>query len=183
MEKKVGFITRLFRGDVSLPVSYWTFGVLIGNVAFQIILKIIELNYIGIISTQVGTWSVMGFYWLAIGYSIFMLIAIWRSAGKYQGRVIWAGLARVVVVVGTLVLISNFIIGLQQGSDTDLVLKEEIKMINNSLPSMIDSDTRLDHVSIQDKNVYYNYTLVNLLVADLPQEEREQMEKPPKGRL
>ncbi len=167
IEKKAGFIARLFRGEVSLPITYWVFGVLIGNVAFQIILKIIEFNYLEIVTSQVGAWSVMGFYWSAIGYSIFMLIAIWRSAGKYQGKEIWAGLARVAVVLGTLALITSFIIGLQQGSDTDLALSEEMKMINKSLPSMVDNDTRLDHVSIQDKDVYYNYTLVNWLAADL----------------
>lgn len=167
IEKKTGFIARLFRGEVSLPITYWVFGVLIGNVAFPIILKIIEFNFLEITSSHVGTWSVLGFSSVAIGYSIFMLIAIWRSASKYQGRAIWAGLARVAVVLGTLALIVNFIIGLQQGSDTDLALSEEIKKINKSLPSMIDSDTRLDHVSLQDKDIYYNYTLVNWFAADL----------------
>jgi hypothetical protein len=167
IERKAGFIARLFSGEVSLPITYWIFGFLIGNVGFQIFLIIIEFNYLELTSSQVGAWSVMGFYWVAIGYSIFMLIAIWRSAGKYQGRSVWAGLARVAVVLGALVLIANFIVGLQQGSDADLALREEIKMINKSLPSMIDNDTRLDHVSIQDKDVYYNYTLVNWLAADL----------------
>lgn len=167
IEKKTGFIARLFRGEVSLPITYWVFGVLIGNVAFPIILKIIEFNFLEVTSSHVGTWSVLGFSSVAIGYSIFMLIAIWRSASKYQGRAIWAGLARVAVVLGTLALIVNFIIGLQQGSDTDLALSEEIKKINKSLPSMIDSDTRLDHVSLQDKDIYYNYTLVNWFAADL----------------
>ena len=46
--KQAGFITRLFRGDVSLPVTYWIFGALIGNVAFQVVLKIIEFNYIDV---------------------------------------------------------------------------------------------------------------------------------------
>lgn len=166
-KNQAGFVKRLFRGDVSLPITYWVFGALIGNVGFQVILTIIEFNYLELTSTQTGAWSVTGFYWLAISYSIFMLIAIWRSAGKYKGRAIWAGLARVAVVLGTFSLIGNFIIGLQQGSDTDLALNEEISMINKSLPSMIDDDTRLDHVSIQEKDVYYNYTLVNWLVADM----------------
>jgi len=163
----VGFIKKLFAGDVSLPVTYWVFGVLIGNVAFQIALTIIESNYLELTSSQVGAWSVMGFYWIAVAYSIFMLVAIWRSAGKYQGRAIWAGLARVMVVIGTLALIGNFIRGLEQGSESDTALAEEIKLINKSLPSMIDDDTRLDHVSLQEKDVYYNYTLVNWLVDDL----------------
>ena len=167
IENKSNFVARLFNGDISLPVTYWVFVVLIGNFAFQIVDKIIEFNYFDIISTQTGSWSVMGFYWVAIGYSIFMLIATWRSAGKFQGKAIWGSFARFTVVFGALALICNFIIGLQQRSDTDLALSEEIKMANKSLPSMIDNYTRLDHVSIQDRDVYYNYTLVKLSVDNL----------------
>jgi hypothetical protein len=160
-ENKSHFVVTLFRGDVSLPITYWVFGILIGNVAFQIILKVIEFNYIKIATSKLGAWAVLGFYLLAIGYSVFMLIAIWRSAGKYQGKAVWSSLARVAVVLGTFAFVGNLIIGLQQGSDTDLAVSEEIQMINKSLPSMIDNDTRLDHVSIQDRDVYYNFTLVN----------------------
>lgn len=166
VEKKAGFIARLFRGEVSLPITYWVFGVLIGNVCTLISLTIIG-SYEDIASYQIGAWVVMGFYWVVVAYIIFIYIAIWRSAGNYQGMAIWAGLARVVVVLSALVLIANFIVWFQQGSDKDLALNEEIKMFNLSLPSMADDDTRLDHVSIQDKDIYYNYTLVNMLAADL----------------
>ena len=155
------FVVRLFRGDISLPITYWIFLVLIGKFAFQIIDKLIELNYIDIVSTQTGEWSVIAFYWVTIGYAIFMLIAVWRSAGKYQGRAIWAGLARVLVVFGTIAFVGSFIIGLQEGSDNDLMLSEEIERINISLPSMIDKNTRLDHASIRNGDIHYNYTLVN----------------------
>jgi len=167
IEHKVNFVARLFNGDISLPVTYWVFVVLIGNFAFQIVNKIIEFNYTDIITTQTGSWSVMAFYWVAIGYTIFMLIATWRSAGKFQGNAIWGRVARFVVVLGTLVLVGNFIAGLQQDSDTDLALREGIKTINKSLPTMIDKDTRLDHASIQDRDLYYNYTLVNWSVDNL----------------
>jgi len=88
IENRSNFVARLFNGDISLPVTYWVFVVLIGNFAFQIVDKIIELNYIDITATQTGAWFVMGFYWLAIGYTIFMLMATWRSAGKFQGTAI-----------------------------------------------------------------------------------------------
>ena len=167
VENRSNFVARLFNGDISLPVTYWVFVVLIGNFAFQIVNKIIEFNYFDIITTQTGSWSVMAFYWVAIGYGIFMLIATWRSAGKFKGNAIYGRFARFAVVLGTLVLVGNFIVGLQQGSDTDLALSEEIKIINKSLPSMIDKDTRLDHASIQDRDVYYNYTFVNWSVENL----------------
>jgi len=167
IENRSNFVARLFNGDISLPVTYWVFVVLIGNFAFQIVDKIIEFNYVDIITTQTGSWSVMAFYWVAIGYSIFMLIATWRSAGKFKGNAIWGRFARFAVVLGTLVLVGNFIAGLQQDSDIDLAASEAIEMINKSLPTMIDNDTRLDHASIQDGDLYYNYTLVNWSVDNL----------------
>jgi hypothetical protein len=164
-DKQAGFVRRLFQGDISLPITYWIFNVLAG-VVFQVVLKIIELNYFDITTTKIGAWSVIGFYWFVVGYSIFILIAIWRSAGKYQGRAIWAGLSRVAVVLGTFGLVGNLIIGYEQNSDTDLALREEIKTLNASLPNMIDNDTRLDHVSIQEKDLYYNYTLAWISTED-----------------
>ncbi len=166
IEKKVGFVTRLFLGDIPLPITYWVFGVLIGNVCTLISLTLIG-NYEDKASYQIGAWVVMGFSWVVVSYGIFIFIAIWRSAGKYQGRAFWAVLSRIIVVLCALLQIAIFIVGLQQGSDKDVALNEKIKMFNLSLPSMIDDETRLDHVSIQDKDVFYNYMLVNWLSVDL----------------
>jgi len=167
IESQAGFVVRLFRGDISLPITYWVFGALIGNLGFQIIQTLIEYNYFEIMYSTAGTWSVMGFYLLTVGYSTFMLIAIWRSAEKYKGRKIWGNLARVGVIFGIFALIGNLVTGLQQSTDIEFALNEEIKSINKSLPSMIDDETRMDQISIQQKDVYYNYTLLNWLAADM----------------
>lgn len=168
-ENRASFVVRLFRGDIPLPITYWVFFVLIG-LGFRIINELIELNNFEIMSTTAGELSVMGFYLFTIGYSIFILIAIWRSAVKYKGRAIWGNLARVLIIVGALMLfifIGNSVIELQQSGDKTLAFNEGIKMLNKSLPSKIDDETRIDHVSIQDRDIYYNYTLVNLLSADM----------------
>lgn len=151
---------RLFRGDVSLPVTYWVFSVLIGGVFLGIVLGVIEFNYAKIAMTEYGPWLVQAFYWFAIAYTVFMFIAIWRSAGKYRGWALWKWLARIVVLLGVLFLIANFIIGLEQGSDSDMALREEIRLMNQSLPTMVDDVTRLDHVLLKDRTMYYNYTLI-----------------------
>jgi len=167
IENQDNLITKLFRGDVSLPITYWVFNVFIGNIFFLICFKIIESNYINIVSSTAGEWLILGFYWFVIGYSIFILIAIWRSAGKYQGRTIWSALARMSVIIGFLGLITNGITGFQQGNNTDFALNEQLTLLNNSLPKMIDDITRLDYISVQDKDVYYNYTIVDRTVAEM----------------
>jgi hypothetical protein len=167
VEKNSGFVARLFHGDVSLPVTYWIFGVLIGNVGTRIISTVIEFNYLELISTPTGVWSVNAFYLIATGYSVFIFIAVWRSAAKYRGRKLWSGLARVGVVIGAFIFAAGFMSGIQQGENNGLALSEEIEILNKSLPSMVDDETRLDRVLIQGRDLHYNYTLVNWLSADI----------------
>ena len=46
-------------------------------------------------------------------------------------------------------------------------LEADILATNQSLPIMIDEDTRLDNLSIQDEDISYNYTLINVAVENL----------------
>jgi hypothetical protein len=161
------FFVRLLKGDISLPVTYWVFGVLIGGVGFRIVLEVIELNYATIATSSFGIWLVRSFYWFVIACSVYILIAIWRSAGKYPGKAVWAALARVAVVLGALFLAGNSIVGMRQGTNSDATLQEELRIMNKSLPVMMDDATRLDHISLQGRDIYYNYTLINLLAKDL----------------
>jgi hypothetical protein len=161
--KNDNFIVRLFKGDVSLPVTYWVFGVLIGGVGTRILFAAIESNYSQLAMDKNGLLLVQSVYWLVIAYTAFILISIWQSAGKYEGISIWSGLARVAVILNAISFAANF----WMTSDTEYALNEEIRMMNKSLPTMVDNDTRLDHVSIQENNMFYNYTLTNWLVADL----------------
>jgi len=164
---KSSFMARLFRGDVSLLITYWVFGFLVANVLFSLLLLAIDSNYLQIASSEYGYWYLMVVYALIIGYTIFILVAIWRSANKYTGNPLWSGLAQVSVVLGVLGMVGNLVIGLNQGFDSDSALREEIRLINNSLPSMIDDYTRLDHTSLQGRDIYYDYTLTRAEVENI----------------
>ena len=161
------YIKQLFKGDIPLVITYWVYGVLVGNVGFRILAVLIEDNYASLAMNVTGNWLIVGTFWLGIAYSLFILVAIWRSAGKYQGSATWSSLARVFVVLGTLATISQLLISLQVTQDSDSRLIEEMKLMNNSLPKQIDSETRLDTVLVKDGNIYYNYTLVNYMVEDI----------------
>jgi hypothetical protein len=41
-------------------------------------------------------------------------------------------------------------------------LEADILATNQNLPAMVDNDTRLDNLSIQDEDIFYNYTLIKL---------------------
>lgn len=86
-------LVRLWRGDVPLRVTYWVGGV-IGGVLGTILASLAILS--GSLILQL-----LAFVLLA-GHYIFMIVAIWRSAGKYTGNRIWAHLARLSLVLGFL---------------------------------------------------------------------------------
>ncbi len=154
------FFLRLFRGDVSLPRTYWIYGGVVGA-GFGIVQIAIEANYVDLISTEGGSLGILAFYWFAVGYSLFIFVAIWRSAGKYEGNRSWAALARLMVILGAISVAGGFVSGLAQRTDLDLALREEFLLFNNSLPSMIDDETRFDRVSLQGQDIHYDYTMSN----------------------
>ena len=165
--KKAGLIARLFRGDVSLPVTFWVFSFIIGDVVVRAIRMTIEAHSFKIYSTQAGVWAVQGIVLFLMGYRIFMLIATWRSAGKYQGNALWAALARIAVVFTALIILASTIGGLQEKGEPALLRSEAVKLMNKSLPSMINEDIRLDHISIQGIDLHYSCTLVNWSAEEL----------------
>lgn len=159
-------LLRLFRGEVSLYVTYWIYGSLVG-VGLGVVQTAIEANYYDLVSTEVGSLAIAGFYWFVVGYTLFILVAIWRSAGKYDGRPVWATLARLAVLFGILAAAGGIFSGLAQRTDSDQALREAFVLRNQSLPSMIDDEIRFDRISLQGQDIHYDYTLVARLVAEL----------------
>ena len=172
---KANFLVRLFSGEISLPVTYWVFGILLGSFVPGLFEEVVKRNYVEIIQVKSSGLVLKGFFWFIVAYNIFIMIAIWRSAGKHSGKKIWSGLARVAVVIGCLYVMGNLNTYLTQEIDEPKVqealraskLKEDLLALNKNLPSMVDKNTRIDRISLQGKDIYYNYTLVNHIVSNL----------------
>ena len=61
------------------------FGVIIGNVIFGTLYSVIDSKYIEIVS-KIGTLPIIIFIAITFAYNFFVLIAIYRSAVKYDGN-------------------------------------------------------------------------------------------------
>jgi hypothetical protein len=83
-------VLKLWRGEYSLPVTYWVFGV-IGNIALGI-----PLNLMSPDGNQILFYSFLA---LAFVYSIVVAVGIWRSASKYQGLALWKYLAKFIAIL------------------------------------------------------------------------------------
>jgi len=92
-----GFLTRLSRGDHGLARTYWLFGVFGGFVA-NLIFSIIPSP--GFLAMALLVYTI---------YQIPVFMGIWRSATRYTGHKVWAILAKMVCVLGTLMLVSGIL--------------------------------------------------------------------------
>jgi hypothetical protein len=83
-------VSALWRGDYSLPVTYWGFAQLGGLVLAvpQLGLRVLQLNRVAD--------AIEG---IALAYSVVVIVGIWRSAARYPGRRVWADLARAATVL------------------------------------------------------------------------------------
>jgi hypothetical protein len=104
------YFVRHWRGELSLPKSYWVNGVVFGLFVGAAVASIgYGVNSRGEgqpvvwLVTLVGSWVIVALFtmWQAVG--------VWRSATRYRagGRYFWGGLAKGVTVLGVLNLAFN----------------------------------------------------------------------------
>jgi hypothetical protein len=105
----MNYVKKLWRGEERLWVTYWFFGAL-GNIAFIVLSVFLgEFGfYDAFENAGLNVWLV------SVAYGIFMFVAIWKSAGNYEGKRIWSILARVAVVIAVLRTLGGLARDLQQ---------------------------------------------------------------------
>lgn len=97
------WFTRHWRGELSLPVSYWVFGF-----GLNIVLLLVATG----LADSTDAWGLsmagLGIFLLSFWGALFLILiwqstGIWRSAGNHRrrtGRIGWAMVARAAVIVG-----------------------------------------------------------------------------------
>jgi ATP-dependent protease ClpP protease subunit len=104
------YFARHWRGELSLPKSYWVngigFGFLVGAAVATLSFTVNsrgEARPVVWMVTLIATWVIIALFtmWQAVG--------VWRSATRYKagGRKFWGGLAKTVTVLGVLNLAYN----------------------------------------------------------------------------
>ena len=88
------FIVRLFRGEYSLPRSYWLFCAIPVGLFGKLISLIRDVNFF--------TYS----YFILVAYHLIAVIGVWRSANKYEGWKVWPFLAKFVCILAFLTNLS-----------------------------------------------------------------------------
>lgn len=101
----VNFIVKHWRGDFSLAFSYW----IIGSLLTLVMLGIMTAVGASALTSNFGAVgqgaSILAFFGVVMAVTLWQLVGIWRSADKHPrqgGSPVWAGLAKVMVVLGLL---------------------------------------------------------------------------------
>jgi hypothetical protein len=91
-------IHKLIQGKYGLAKTYWGFAIGIS----------IILYFLSIVIGTLGS-PTLSFVWVLgiYSYQVVIWIGTWRSAGYYEGPIIWAGLAKFAVVIGILATFSQ----------------------------------------------------------------------------
>lgn len=92
-----------WRGELSLPVTFWLFGV-VGFALLGIASSFVVERLLASASTQVLRAAAVAVTITGLSYLIAVLVGVWRSASRYTGPRAWPVLARIAVI---LVLVLN----------------------------------------------------------------------------
>lgn len=110
--KRGNYFVRHWRGELSLPVSYWINGA-VGTVITSILLLIVtsSVNSEDDFHPSIA-FATLLFVWLAsFAFVTWQMVGIWGSATVYQRTnpaKFWGGIAKVAVVVGALRVLAEF---------------------------------------------------------------------------
>lgn len=97
----IGATNKLWRGDVTLVISYWIFGIFFLRIIAAPFYLFLAEHHLD--ANLEFDWQVPAilFYRVAIiTFTIFIYVGIWKSANNYKGSHWWARAAQASIIVG-----------------------------------------------------------------------------------
>lgn len=108
--RRGSYIFRHWRGELSLPVSYWVNGFLV-TAAFVTVMAIVPWDNFVSKSPKLYSTAIIALWILLAITTIWQLVGIWHSADNYlrQGKSkLWGNLAKIAVVLGLIRAVADF---------------------------------------------------------------------------
>lgn len=104
------YVVRLWHGEIGLGITYWGWFVVAAHVLGVVVRHFARAGLAAVkaSSGDLSSFIGIGVFLLLlayVGYVVFALVAVWRSAGRYRGSPILAALAMIVVVLNGFVLV------------------------------------------------------------------------------
>ena len=97
----MGLIARIWRGEEGLARTFWGWGF-----AVNVALKGVSMLLLSLGRDKAAS-AMLAFLVFMLAYQVFISVAIWRSADRYDGYRGWVFLAKLVVVLGVLQTVAS----------------------------------------------------------------------------
>lgn len=95
-----GTLKQLWRGEVPLPKAFWTWAVLGGLLVNGVTTGL----FLALVTSGLPLSALVVGYVLSVPYNLVAVVGVWRAADRYAGDRAWAETARIVALVGLIVL-------------------------------------------------------------------------------
>lgn len=101
------YFARHWRGELSLPKSYWVSGVLLFGFCCNLaMIVVVTLAIFALRATPALAFTVaVAYILLTLGAYVWAVVGIWRSANRRGGG--WAMVARIVMIFSVLISLAN----------------------------------------------------------------------------
>src|SRR5215207_9890621 len=94
-------LVALWRGDVPLGQAFWEYAIVYGTIANIVATAAAIAAVAAGLPDAVG----VGLFLIPVPYILTAVVGVVRSANRYQGAPMWAGLAKVAVIVWGAVMV------------------------------------------------------------------------------
>ncbi|MFQ5625901.1 MAG: hypothetical protein ACE5FM_04520 [Methyloligellaceae bacterium] len=91
---------RLWHGELALQNAFWNWAVF-GGLVINIVTTVL---FLFLITADRPISAFIVGYAFPVPYNIIVLVGVWRSAERFTGERRWADLARIVTVIGMVLL-------------------------------------------------------------------------------
>jgi hypothetical protein len=155
--KNESYFRKLIKGRINLVTTFWVWFVFL-TIAINIFVdnNFKQIDYHRTTNDQAISIII---YLLIFIYSIFIFIAIQRSANNYQGNKIWVFSSKVIITINLFFSLFSAYDLLKISMFDDYAIKSEINSFKNNLPLKVNAFSELTDIGIKDKNIYYTYKL------------------------
>ena len=94
------FAKDLWDGRVPLKHAFWQWAIVYG----LLVNLVTSALFFGLLVYDVAPLLLIAAFILPVPFNLFVVVAVWRSADRYQGLKKWADLGRVATIIWMLVL-------------------------------------------------------------------------------
>jgi hypothetical protein len=96
------WVRALAAGEVALPVAFWRYAIIYG----LFVNGFASFAAFAVLAAEGAAWLAVVLFLLPLPYNLLVALGVWRSAGRWPGPPPWPALARLFIVVWTVLAIA-----------------------------------------------------------------------------